>query len=244
MYDEWMPTVKLPLTPEQFRQLPRNSAYRYEYLNGQAYLTPRARHYHARLPLRPIENVEPVARRPVRLEDFEALAQVFAAAFAQVQPYGSLDEATRLEAARQALERTRTGGDGPWIERASGVAEEDGRLLGAVFVTLLPRGDLREYDSYYWTETPPADCIEKRLGQPHLTWIFVTPLRKGHGVGTALLGAAVRDLLALGYDQLASTFLLGNDSSLLWHWRNGFELLPYPGSARAVNARRQQRLPP
>jgi hypothetical protein len=31
---------------------------------------------------------------------------------------------------------------------------------------------------------------------------------------------------------LASTFLLGNESSMLWHWRNGFQLLQYPGSRR------------
>ena len=35
MCDEWMPTIKLALTPEQFRQLPRNPAYHYEYLDGQ-----------------------------------------------------------------------------------------------------------------------------------------------------------------------------------------------------------------
>jgi hypothetical protein len=34
--------------------------------------------------------------------------------------------------------------------------------------------------------------------------------------------------------RLSSTFLQGNDSSLLWHWRNGFELLENPGSRRRM----------
>ena len=34
MCDEWMPTVVLPLSAEQFRQLPRNAAYKYERLGG------------------------------------------------------------------------------------------------------------------------------------------------------------------------------------------------------------------
>ena len=34
--------------------------------------------------------------------------------------------------------------------------------------------------------------------------------------------------------ELASTFLLGNESSTLWHWRAGFRCLPYPGSMRVV----------
>ena len=62
--------------------------------------------------------------------------------------------------------------------------------------------------------------------------MFVSPLDAGRGVGTALLNAAARELLALGYTELASTFLLGNESSMLWHWRNGFRLLQYPGSRR------------
>ena len=83
-------------------------------------------------------------------------------------------------------------------------------------------------------EPPPPDCFQKRLGIPHLTWIFVDPIVQGYGVGTALLSALVNRLLDMGYDRLSSTFLQGNDSSLLWHWRNGFELLENPGSRRRM----------
>jgi hypothetical protein len=65
----------------------------------------------------------------------------------------------------------------------------------------------------------------------------VSPASAGHNVGTALLSAAVRGLLGLGYTELVTTFMLGNESSMLWHWRNGFRLLPYPGSPRRARQR-------
>jgi hypothetical protein len=34
--------------------------------------------------------------------------------------------------------------------------------------------------------------------------------------------------------------MLGNHSSMLWHWRNGFRLLPYPASRRLQQQRRHK----
>jgi GNAT superfamily N-acetyltransferase len=242
MCDAWMPHIQLPLTIEEFRQLPRNAAYKYEYLSKMAYLSPRPKHHHAVLDLRPIEVETSVAISLLQAGELASLDHLFAAAFRYIQPYGCLDDNTRLEAARQALERTRSGGDGPWIERASFVAKMDEKPVGAILITLLPEGDPCDWDSYYWVEAPPADCIERRLGRPHLTWVFVSPLQKGHGTGTALLAASVRALLALGFTQLVSTFMAGNDSSILWHWRNGFQLLAHPGSYRLMQQRWQREL--
>jgi GNAT superfamily N-acetyltransferase len=240
MCDEWMPYIQLPLTIEQFRQLPRNPAYKYEYLNQTVYLSPRPKHYHAVLELRPIKADESVAVHPLQAGELMRLDRLFAEAFRYVQPYGCLDDATRLEAARHALERTRTAGDGPWIERASFVATIEEKPVGAILITLLPEGDPCDWDSYHWTETPPPDCIERRLGRPHLTWVFISPREKGRGVGTALLAAAVQELLAMGFTQLLSTFMAGNDASILWHWRNGFQLLAHPGSYRHMRQRWQR----
>ena len=112
--------------------------------------------------------------------------------------------------------------------------------IGAILITLLPHGDPCDWDSYSWAEAPPADCIERRLGRPHLTWIFVSPTDRGFGTGTALLAASVHALLALGFTQLLSTFMAGNDQSILWHWRNGFQLLAHPGSVRLMRKRWQR----
>ncbi len=245
MSDEWFSTIKIPMTFEHWQQLPRNPAYKYEYYDREAWFTPRPRYYRALLDLEPlpiedtIDAQEKVQLRPLCAQDWDCLPEVFAAAFKRVQPYGSLDETLRLQAATRALTQTRTGGDGPLIENACFVAStrQGGYLRGAILITLIPLKELTEWDCGQWTERPPPDAIERHQGRPHLTWIFVGPAGAGHGVGTGLLALAIRELLALGYRELASTFLLGNDSSMLWHWRNGFRLIAYPGSWREMRKR-------
>ncbi len=240
MCDEWMPRLELPIDIDLFRQLPRNAAYKYEYFDRRAWLSPRPRYYHALLDLPCwIETLSERTRRKatlraVRESDWEGLAPLFAASFQRQQPFCGLDKERALEATRKSLQHTRTGGDGPWIESASFVAVDEQRddEIGALFTTLLPDADPSGWNSYHWEEPPPPDALARRLGRPHLTWIFVAPLAAGNGIGTSLLGAAVRALLDHGYTELASTFLNGNDSSMLWHWRNGFRLLAHPGSYR------------
>jgi GNAT superfamily N-acetyltransferase len=238
--DEWLSPLELKIGPDEFRRLPRNPAYRYTWFAGSAWLNPRPRYYHALLdlPSLPEETgrLTPAARqpaiRPFRPGDWEALVPVFADAFREQVPFGVLDEGRRLLAAHKSLTQTRTGGDGPWVEPASFVAEAGATPVGAVLVTLLPATDPTDWASYHWEEPPPPDCVARRLGRPHLTWIFVTPDETGRGLGTALLHAAGCALRALGYAEMVSTFLLGNDSSMLWHWRAGFRLLAHPASRR------------
>jgi hypothetical protein len=227
-----MHPLELKLDIGQFHQLPRHPAYKYEYFGGAAWLSPRPRFYHALLDLRALDPAgaappPDAALRPLRADDWEPLALVFAAAFRSQQPFGSLEDGPRVEAARKSLERTRGGGDGPCVEAACFVAEYEGRLAGAVLPTLLPAGDPSDWNSYYWPDKNPPQSIDNRTTRPHLTWIFVLPMLTGEGLGTALLHAAAGPLLGLGYTELASTFLLGNDSSMLWHWRTGFRLLPH-----------------
>jgi GNAT superfamily N-acetyltransferase len=243
MCDEWMDGLQLPLTIEQFHRLPRNPAFRYEYFDGAAHLSPRPKYFHAVLDLpplagKPLPNAAPLALRPVREGDWEALVPLFAAAFRGVVPFGTLEDGPRRDAARKSLQFTRDGGDGPRIDRASFVAEtsEEAHAVGAILVTLLPDEDPSEWSAFHWKEPPPPDCLERNLGRPHLTWVFVGPMESGRGVATALLNAAVRELLAMGYSRLASTFVLGNDSSLLWHWRCGFQLATYAGSLRKMES--------
>ena len=86
----------------------------------------------------------------------------------------------------------------------------------------------------HWHDPPPPDLWEKRQGQPHLTWIFVQRFEQGDGIGTQLLRQAVRVLKKQAYTTLWSTFMIGNDSSMRWHWRTGFELLPNMLSKRRL----------
>lgn len=230
-----MPRVQFPVSRAEFRRLPRNAAYRYAYHDGQAHLNPAPRYYHAVLPL-PSLDLDGAARVPIRPfadADWDALVPVFADAFARQQPFAGLGRRKRTDAARASLAQTRDGGDGPWIPAASHVAvTADGETLGAVLITLVPLTDPREWEAYVWTTPPPPNCVALRLGRPHLTWVFVRPETAGRGVGTALLGRAAESLRRLGFDELHTTFIAGNDSSMLWHWRSGFRLCSYPSSRR------------
>jgi hypothetical protein len=247
MLDDWFSTIRLPLSWRQFHRLPQNPAYKYEYLSKAAWLSPRPKIYHARLELRPLQQDLPLevdARGAVRFRrleerDWGRLSRLFAASFDRVQPFASLGARRRLDAARACLRQTRHGGDGPIIAPACHVAvsARRNRPVGAILVTLVPPVDLDDIWSLKWKSQPPPDCVNQRLGHAHLTWIFVGPWQSGHGVGTALLAMASHSLTELGYSQLVSSFILGNTSSMLWHWRNGFELLAYAGSIREFRAR-------
>ena len=187
MCDEWMPPIQLPLTLEEFRQLPRNAAYKYEYLNKTAYLSPRPKYYHALLEMRSLESDELIEICPLHAEELSRLDRLFADAFRYIQPYGCLDDDTRLEAARQALERTRTGVDGPWIEQASFVAKIEEKPVGAILITLLPEGDPCDWESYHWTQAPPSQCIELPAGASasHLDLRVAAPKGTRHRHGSA-----------------------------------------------------------
>jgi len=233
MIDRYFRTIELPITIEQFHELPTNSAYKYEYFDNAAWLTPRPKGYLAALDLRPMGPAEPVevhrepvSVRPLRETDWDALPKLFAHAFHRTAPFAGLDDATGLEAAAACLGKTREGGDGPLVASACFAAVDDrDRPLGAALVTRL-----EDEDRDWYADLGPAPAA----GHPHLTWIFVAPMMTRHGVGSLLLSAVVDALRAAGDTLLASTFLLGNESSTLWHWRSGFRLLGYPGSPRQI----------
>jgi GNAT superfamily N-acetyltransferase len=191
-------------------------------------LTPRAVYYRGRLELADVTGPAPDwPLRPATLADEAELTAVFAAAFDGVQPFGGLGDEERTSSAAACLRQTLSGGDGPWLPFASHVALDGAnRVIGAILVTLVPPlAPEGEEDVFVWRRRPPEDAVERRLGRPHLTWVFVAPRKAGLGVGTALLHAAAAALRERGFEELVSTFILGNDSSMMWHWRHGFRLL-------------------
>jgi hypothetical protein len=243
MIEQWFSTIELPMTMAQFWQLPRNPAYKYEYAQGRAWLSPRPKTCRAVLELaslpRPVldpSSREEFAIRPLGDEDWQSLPPLFSSALGGTQPFAGLSDEDGLRAAQSCLDQTRSGGDGPLIAEACHVATElpEQEVIGAVLTTLVPETELSDWRSWEWRSPPPADAVARRLGRPHLTWIFASPWHTGRGLGMVLLDAAAQGLLRLGYTQLVSTFLLGNESSTLWHWRAGFRLLPRLGSRRAV----------
>ena len=240
MCDQWMPTLSIAMPIEEFHQMPRNAGYKYEYLGGQALLTPRPMTHHAKLDLatfspQPNELAkDTIAVAEFRDADRDDAVAAFAASFSRVQPFAGIDDEVRRVAARTCLERTWSGVDGVFVPSASFTARDQGKLVGALLITLLPPGDLSDSNVYSWSDPPVADLWEKGEGHPHLTWIFVRPFDKGKGVGTSLLLRAANLLRGRGYPHLLSTFITGNESSILWHWRCGFELLPFEMSRRRL----------
>jgi predicted N-acetyltransferase YhbS len=228
MSDEWMPTLKLKLSRQEYEQLPRHPAFRYELLEGMTLISPWPRHCHAQLRLRrfrvPAGAAAQMPLRQATPADLEALIPILVNAFADAQPFGSLNEADARRAAEKSLRDVFAGSEGPFAEPASFVALDNERIVGAIMITFIPGGDPTDWDSYQWREPAPPDLWTKREGQPHLTWIFVKKFSQGTGIGTRLLQEAVCALKKQGYGSLWSTFLLGNDSSMRWHWRNRFEL--------------------
>lgn len=235
--DRWFPRIEIPMTWAQFRQLPQHPAYRYEYLDGVARLTGRPRRYHA---LRTFADRAPRewhSAGDVRIERLDVsgspeLPQLFADAFAATAPLSLLEPEQRTTAAADCLARTWSGEFGVYVEPASFVAVAGDRLCAAILVTLVQAGDLEAFDDPRWGEPPPAGALEQRWGRPHVTWVLTAPDKGRQGLATALLERSVSALSQLGYRELASTFLLGNEASMLWHWRNGFHLLSYVGSSR------------
>ncbi len=132
-------------------------------------------------------------------------------------PFASLTDDDRLKAAEDCLGHTRAGSEGPFVDHACMVAARDDTLVGAILITL-----------------PGRHAIEDIARLPHVAWVFVSPWDTRQGIGTALLDAAVQALMQDGYARLASGFLIGNESSMLWHWQVGFRLVEDPWSMRAI----------
>lgn len=237
--DRWFSGLSIPLTWDQFRRLPQHPAYRYEYGDGVAVLSPRLRRYHGLLSLadrRSMTNAphSDCELRPLIDGDWSNLPLLFADAFAATAPFSFLEPGQRLVAAQDCIARTMTGEFGALVPQASFVACETGDLLAAILITLLQAGDLEQFDDPRWRELPPVDPLASHWGRPHVTWVFTSPRSARRGLAGALLDRVASALLELGYTELASTFVLGNEASLLWHWRNGFRLLSYVGSPRRL----------
>src|SRR5260221_7302596 len=129
MLDQWYRTLHVPMTIEQFHQLPRHPAYKYEYSEGQLWLSPKPRTFNALLELEPrlaLDTItvhgDPVAIRPMQAGDWPKFPRLFAVAFESVPPFASLSSSERLQAATQCLNQAKSGGDGPVIEPACFVA--------------------------------------------------------------------------------------------------------------------------
>lgn len=248
MPDDWYQQIVLPLTWEQFHQLPRNPDYKYEYFGSEAVLTPRPLCFDAVLNLTPRPNAGALIANRGRLTlralgggDWPHLPGLLAAAFWRIPPFGSLNDEERMEAAADCVSKTQKGTYGPLVREACFVAagDEPGHLTGAIIVTLRPV--VRERERRGGTGAEPLGLAHEQSQaqpeRPYVTWIFVAPYEVRYGIGSALLDCTANALLHAGHRELWSSFSLGNPSSILWHWRNGFHVIESAFSRRAMMRR-------
>lgn len=244
--------LTVPMPFDTWRKLPRFPTHKNEYWDGAARYTPRLNSCDIYLDLaqwKPpphddefVSKRMRVAVRQLKDEDWEELPGAFHAAFCQQQPLASWRTAPAARAARCTINWTRSGGDGLLVRDACFTAWDLVRddaspedvLAGAAIVTLVPYNHLRE---------PPAEASvphpEKHDVRvvAHLTWIFVRHRLQRQNVGTLLLEDVVSALRTGGFRWLSSTCLLDHRSSLLWHWRNGFQLPPNRLQFHALRSR-------
>ena len=244
---EHFPYIKLKIPFRDFERLPQHPAYRYEFWGGFARMDGRPKVYHATRPIvrsRPPETVERprdgglVRFRPLKEEDWNDLPELMLRAFREVPPFAQLRPAKALAAAEDCMGKVRAGKEGPLIPEACFVAESavgTGRasgdepiLIGAVLLTRHTRHRTwldQDYKSHGGEE------------RPHLTWAMTRRWDARAGIGTALLQLAMNALDDAGDRELDSTFMAGNSGSMLWHWRNGFAVMPFILGERALRTR-------
>ena len=236
--DRCFTAMRLELPIADYHRLPRHPAYKYELIDGTTWLTPRPASRDVRRSTAPTlpgpddpsddaSGARPweVRVREYRDRDAGGLAVPFAAAFERTVPFSTLGEGALRAAAADAVDETLGGRHGPLLADVSSVAaDEQCRAFGACLVTRA-------------SETG-GNCPREMRGRPYLAWIFVVPLLGRHGLARAMLHRALGELHRAGEPALHSSFLVGNEASALWHWDNGFELLPSPYAlARRRHAR-------
>ncbi|WP_437188153.1 hypothetical protein SH668x_001583 [Planctomicrobium sp. SH668] len=242
MLNDYFLPIELSVSWNEFLALPRNPAFRYTYFNNTASITANPRYYHCLLALSS-PSAEPPSKavscfysefelRQVQETDWQLLREVFRSAFNRSPPLSQLQMSQQQAACERILSGTFAGHFGSFSPQSSFVIidREAGDILGASLITLIPSGNLEDFDTEHWKESPPPNAFSEGWGQPHLTWIFVTPELQRRSLGTALLNASKAELKTQNYTHLASSFLLGDAPSMLWHWKSGFQLQSHPGS--------------
>lgn len=198
----------------EFRLLPREPGWKYEYFDGRAHITPRARFATVRVDVasRPFDAALPL--RGLRPADAEALMAAYVAAFADSVEYCDCD---LEEVSRSARENIRAF-----------CAGERGEILSASCVAL-EEASARPIDPM----AGAALVTRARDGRPLLDMLFVHPRWQRRGLAQALVSWSLRELLAQGETMLRSRYHPANEPSRAWHHRFGFTLEPDAGTGGA-----------
>jgi len=227
----WFLPIQIPLSWESFQKLPRHPAYRYEFRNEEVCLTGRPILKNCRIgtDTGTASSSLPhgIELLPLTSWSSSELANLFQQAFQNSAPFASLSADDRVRATDEHFLNVLRGRSWPVDWRASRGIRQPGSLdpVGASLVTRVPSADWSDFTDPAWQTQPPENAAESGWGLPHLTWLFIPPQAQRQGFATILLNHARTFLHTQGDQELYSTILVGDHSSLLWHWKQGFQLI-------------------
>ncbi len=201
-------------------RLPRHPDWKYELIEGEAWLSSRPRPLHLwratslEVPAVRLSGVE--VRAVDAQRDRAEIAKLLMDVWVQEDPYCSLEDPESLLQAE--IERSLNE---PSL--AGIVAVDKGAICAVVLVGTDPTGG---------PTGGPGDA-------PMLMWLSVRRDARERGLATALLGVVVEGLSERGVDELASGASAANIASLRWHLSRGFQLAPDPIREAMRGARRR-----
>lgn len=193
----------------EFRLLPQDPGWRYEYFDEMAHVTPRARFATVRVGVgsRPLE--PPLPLRSVLASDREELVAAYVAAFADSAEYCDVPPEGISRSAQENIRAFYAGDRGEALPSSCVAVDKAAEspvevVAGAALVT------------------------RAKDGCPLLDMLFVRPRWQRRGLAAALVSWSLRELLAHGEATLRSRYLLANEPSRAWHRHFGFTEEPDP----------------
>jgi GNAT superfamily N-acetyltransferase len=196
--------VRFPLSLDLLHRLPRHPDWKYELIEGEAWLSSRPRPLHLWRPTSlevPAVTLSGVEVRAVDARrDRSEIAKLLMDVWVEEDPYRSIEDPESLLQAE--IERSLN-------EPSLGiVAVDKGGICAVVLV--------------------PNDAASGPASGPMLMWLTVRRDARERGLATALLRVVVETLSERGVDELASGTSATNIASLRWHLTRGFQLAPDP----------------
>ncbi|MFN8443881.1 MAG: GNAT family N-acetyltransferase [Caldilineaceae bacterium] len=197
-----MKSQSIPMSIDEFHVMPHKLGWKYEYWEGQAYISPRMSSV--------VTTVVPVEPRPVPAcclcrpteeDDISLLRPAYFAAFVEAVDYCDYPPEHVAQAAERNL--------------ITFFAGDRGTPLPASHLAFDPQ-------SPQSTAIGAALIVEKNDGIPMIDLLYVVPEWQNRGVATALVSSAMNALHVVGYTTLKSRYLLSNEQSRNWHLRFGF----------------------
>jgi GNAT superfamily N-acetyltransferase len=190
----------IPMSFAEYEVMERPFGWKVEYWDGHARLSPRAIGVTTKLKLCPRNLPHHHRLVPVSAVDREQMMAGYFATFADSVEFCGWAPESVQESAAKDIGNYFAGKRGePLAASVMALAPGSQQLVGLALFILRP-----EYGAY-------------------MDLLYVRPEFQHQGVATAMLNWGIDRLVESGFSTLSSAYHIGNESSRLWHHRQGFE---------------------